>query len=117
MRSWRAGSITLGFALLTFGITMLISNFTGSYTILDIAKWWPVLLIILGCEVLASLFLSVEKPLKVKFDGGSIFLIAVIVAFSMAVSTIGFVIDIQYGNYENFKNEIMEERAAFLRIR
>lgn len=114
MRSWRAGSITLGVALLAFGITMLVSNFSGTFTILDIAKWWPVLLIILGCEVLASLFLSGEKPLKVKLDGGSIFLIAVIVAFSMAASTVGFVINLEYGSFENFKNEIVSERATIL---
>jgi len=112
MRCWRAGSITLGLALLTFGITMLISNFFGAYTILDIVRWWPVLLIVLGCEVLASLFLSDEKPLKVKFDGGSIFLIAVILAFSMAVSTVGFMIDVKYGSFENFKNEIQNKNVA-----
>ena len=87
---------------------MLISNFFGVYTILDIVRWWPVLLIVLGCEVLASLFLSSDKPLKVKFDGGSIFLIAVIIAFSMAVSTVSFMIDVKYGSFENFKNELKD---------
>ena len=116
MRCWRAGSITLGLALLAFGITMLISNFSGAFTLLDIVQWWPVLLIVLGCEVLASLYLSGEKPLKVKFDGGSIFLIALIVAFSMAVSTVGFMIDVKYGSFENFKNEIRNKEVAIFQI-
>ncbi|HHV98392.1 MAG TPA: hypothetical protein GXX36_02260 [Clostridiaceae bacterium] len=112
MRCWRAGSITLGLALLAFGITMLVSNFTGVFTLLDIVRWWPVLLIVLGCEVLASLFLSADKPLKVKFDVGSVFLIAIIVAFSMAVSTVGFMIDAKYGSFENFKNEMKNKEVA-----
>jgi len=116
MRCWRAGSITLGLALLAFGIAMLICNFFGVYTILDIVMWWPVLLIVLGCEVLASLFLSGDKPLKVKFDGGSIFLIAVIIAFSMAASAVGFMIDAKYGSFENFKNEIKNKEVTIVQI-
>lgn len=110
MRCWRAGAITLGLAFLGFGIAMLIGNFTGFYTILDVVHWWPVLLIVLGCEVLASVFLPGEKQFKVKYDGGSIFLIALIVAFCMAVSAVDFMIDVKYGSFENFKNEIRSEQ-------
>lgn len=91
MRNWRVGSITLGFTLLVFGISMLMSRITGFYTLLDVVLWWPVVLILLGIEILASLFLSKEKPSRVNFDGGSIFLITLLVVFALGVSVISHI--------------------------
>ena len=92
MRNWRAGSITLGVMLVAFGVSMLAGKIWTSFTILDVVIWWPVVFILLGCEILASLFLSSDKPLKVKFDGGSIFLIGIVLVFAMGLSVVSYAV-------------------------
>lgn len=91
MRRWRAGSITLGLILISLGTGMLLSKLLGTFSIADVAAWWPVLLIVLGVEILSALFLSDEKPLRVVYDGGSIFLIALILVFSMCIMAVDYV--------------------------
>ena len=97
MRSWLAGSITLGTALIALGISTLASKITDAFTLLDIVFWWPVLIIILGFEVLAAVFLSRKNPLNVRYSGGSIFLIALIICFSMFISALGLAADLVAG--------------------
>lgn len=115
MRSWRAGSITLGVALVSLGVSMLISKISGLFTLLDVARWWPILLIILGCEILASLFISGEKPLKVKFDRGSIFLTALILLFTMSLSTVSFAVGLVPGGFDTLKSAVLNEQAVIYR--
>jgi uncharacterized membrane protein YcaP (DUF421 family) len=91
MRRWRVGSITLGLALIALGIGMLLSRILGTFSLADVAAWWPVLLIVLGAEVLLALFLSDEKLPKVVYDGGSIFLIALVLVFSMCIGAVDYV--------------------------
>ncbi len=112
MRSWRAGSLTLGIILVVFGITLIISKMFGAFTIFEVALWWPVLLILLGCEVLAALRFSDEKPLKVKYDGGSIFLMSLILIFTMGISSVTFAVHLVPGGANTIRNAIFHENAV-----
>ena len=115
MRSWLAGSITLGTALVAFGLSMLVSKVTGAFSITDVVVWWPVLLILLGCEVLAAVFFSDDKPMKIRFSGGSIFLITVLICFSLLVSAAEFTADVIRG-YDGFPHVRVTEESNGLKI-
>jgi hypothetical protein len=79
MRQWRVGTISMGILLIVVGSICLLSNFTGSYIMIKtLLNWWPVVLILLGIEVLIySLFLKEDSP-RIRFDGFSIFIIMLI---------------------------------------
>jgi hypothetical protein len=104
MRSWRTGSITLGISLVAFGVGMLISKFTAAFTLIDAIEWWPVLLILLGCEVLAAFFLADDKSQRIRFDGGSIFIIALMLVFCMAISSVYFLASLVPGGMDALKS-------------
>lgn len=85
MRKWRVGTVSMGIILIATGLLLLISELNGINGARIILRWWPVILIILGIEVLAYLGLSKssgEEQPKLKFDGLSIFLTIFIVLFS-----------------------------------
>ena len=79
MRQWRVGSITLGLVLIAIGVGVLISNIYGADWVSEILKWWPLVLIALGIEVLTSFFVSKEQPPTVRYSGFSIFLIIILI--------------------------------------
>lgn len=76
----RAGSLTLGICLTGYGILFLLHMITGlSYHF--IFQVWPVLFILLGCEVLAgSLF---HRGEQIRFDLFSCFMIFLAACFAM----------------------------------
>lgn len=78
MRQWRVGSISLGLILILIGITFILGNIYDYSIVGNIIKWWPVILIIFGVEILASGYSSEKNLEKVKFDGVSVFLTLII---------------------------------------
>ena len=54
MAAKRVGSVTLGLTLVTFGVMFLISAFIKSFNYLDVIKFWPVIFISLGIEMLVG---------------------------------------------------------------
>lgn len=85
MRKWRVGTISMGILLIATGILLLLSELKGISGAMLILRWWPVILIILGLEILAFIFLSKDDQPKIKFDGLSIFLTIMIVLISTGV--------------------------------
>jgi hypothetical protein len=112
MRSWRAGTLTLGIILVVSGVTLVISKVSGAFTIFEVALWWPVVLILLGCEILVALRFSDEKPSKVKYDGGSIFLMTLILIFTIGISAVTFAAHLVPGGTDTIKNAVFNETAA-----
>lgn len=56
MAAKRVGSVTLGLTLVTFGVLFLLSAFIRSLNYLEIIKFWPVIFISLGIEMLVHAF-------------------------------------------------------------
>ena len=52
MAAKRVGSVTLGLTLVVFGVLFLLSAFIRSLNYLEIIKFWPVIFISLGIEML-----------------------------------------------------------------
>ena len=85
MRKWRVGTVSMGIMLVAVGLLLLVSELIGLSGAMLILRWWPVILIILGIEILAFIFLSKEDQPKIKFDGLSIFLTIFIILVSTGV--------------------------------
>ncbi len=78
----------MGITLITLGIVMLISQIYGISVIEHIIKWWPVVLIIIGIEILVYIFLSKQEEPKVKFDIFSIIIISMLMIASIGAYTL-----------------------------
>ena len=61
MRQRRIGTITLGISLVVFGILFLIHIFGGVLNYMLIFHLWPLILIVLGGEILYYSFFAPEK--------------------------------------------------------
>ncbi|NEU31761.1 hypothetical protein GN156_13400 [bacterium LRH843] len=78
MRTWRVGTISMGAALLFLGIFLLLSQILHWDSAYILASWWPVLLIIIGGEILIYLLLSRQEKPYLKYDFLSIILVGII---------------------------------------
>ncbi|MCM3760684.1 hypothetical protein M3212_07770 [Alkalihalobacillus oceani] len=91
MRVWRVGTISMGASLLLLGVILLIAQFSEVSVAQIMLAWWPVILIILGLEMLVYLFLSKQEKPLLHYDFLSIFFVAIIgtagIAFALASST------------------------------
>ncbi|MBM6618847.1 DUF4097 family beta strand repeat-containing protein [Bacillus suaedaesalsae] len=83
MRQWKIGTITAGVLLISLGVLWLGNNIWEFPIHTIIANAWPVLLIVLGIEVLIHQFFKKEESLK--FDGFSIFLVIMLGLISMVI--------------------------------
>ncbi|GHI00611.1 hypothetical protein [Neobacillus kokaensis] len=92
MRTWRVGTFSMGILLLMLGLLLFFSRFIGMDLIQVMTAWWPVILIVLGIEILLYLFLARREIPVLKYDFLSIFFVAIIgtlgIAFAM-LSSIG----------------------------
>lgn len=78
MRIWRVGTVSMGSSLVLLGVFLFLSKFLGFNLIQVMTGWWPVLLIVLGIEILLYLFLSRQEKPVLKYDFLSIFFVGVI---------------------------------------
>lgn len=93
MNKWRVGNLSSGILLIITGFVLLTSLIFRNIAITQyIFKLWPIVLIILGVEILAYIRFSKEEG-KVKYDFLSVVMIMVIGVFSIGAYTIS-VIDI-----------------------
>lgn len=109
-RQWRVGTLSMGLLLVALGIIMLVSQILNTSVIEHIFKWWPVVLILIGIEILIYVFLSKQEEPKVKFDVFSIIIISIIMITSVGFYAVtGLIssgnaivsIDSMFDNYRN----------------
>ena len=91
MRTWRVGTISMGISLLFLGVFLLLSQFAGFNMSQILISWWPIILIVLGVEILAYLYVSRKEKPFLKYDLLSIFFIGIIgsagILFALLSST------------------------------
>lgn len=84
----RVGTFTLGILLIFFGILFLIhtAGFALSYT--AIFRFWPVILVFLGCEILLAQLLYGKKDQTVRlvYDKTAVFLLILLTFFAMGMA-------------------------------
>jgi len=99
MRQWRVGTISMGFLLIALGV-LLLGNTLWDIAISDIIVYgWPVILILLGVEVL--LFSFFKKETHLKFDFFSVFILILAVIFTFVIYTVQ-----ETGIYSSIRNVI-----------
>lgn len=79
MRQWRVGTFSMGLLLLCTGIGLLYAQFQPAAVVSGTTKWWPVIFIVLGVEVLLQSYLKKDEESRIKYDIFSIFIIFIIV--------------------------------------
>jgi len=99
MRTWRVGTFSMGLSIIALGCFLLFSVIKGTEVLDSLTAWWPVLLIILGVEILLYLLFSKKEQSFIKYDIFSIFFIGVLgsvgIAFYCLLST-GLLEEVRY---------------------
>lgn len=80
----RVGTLSLGILLIVTGLVYLLGNLYNLEVSLQILKWWPITLIMIGSEILIYNQAALKENSKVVFDGKSLFLILLILLFSFS---------------------------------
>lgn len=88
------GTFTLGFTLILFGILFALQTFMNILGYTFILKLWPIILILLGLEVLVSYLYN--KTGTFRYDKGAIFLIFVLSGFAMCMAIADFLVTYSY---------------------
>lgn len=77
-RTWRIGTVSMGLSLIMLGVLLFMNQALGMNVIEPILIWWPLILIVLGLEIVAYLFVSKQSNLPLKYDFMSIIFIAIL---------------------------------------
>jgi len=98
MRKWRVGSVSMGLSLVLLGILLFLSQLKGMQMMEPLLVWWPIILIVLGIEIVVYLFMSKQENPIVKYDFLSILFVGIIgtigIGFTL-LSSIGLVDEVQ----------------------
>ena len=86
MKVKRVGTVTFGLSLISIGALFIVNIFVSSFSVWEALKFWPVILVMLGIEILVSLALGNRKNTQFKFDWVSMLLTVFMVLFSMAMA-------------------------------
>jgi hypothetical protein len=98
-KRWQVGTLSMGVSLISLGLTLFIYSWQG-VTIFDtLIKLWPIIFVLLGCEILLYLFLSRSEKPVLHYDVFSIFFVSFLCAccllFSFLTST-GLMEELRY---------------------
>ena len=85
MRRWRVGTLSLGILLIALGVVLLVAQFKRQFILQVLLTWWPVVLVLLGGEILFYVFTAKEPEPKIKYDLFSIFFVAVMLFCSIGM--------------------------------
>ncbi|QDP39334.1 hypothetical protein [Radiobacillus deserti] len=78
MRQWRVGTTSMGVALIGLGIVLFLTTLNDwNMSVISLA-WLPIIMVILGLEIIAYLVLSKKEQPIVKYDILSILFISVL---------------------------------------
>ncbi|WP_049041592.1 LiaF transmembrane domain-containing protein [Clostridium sporogenes] len=97
LKGRRVGTLTAGIILVVFGVMFLLRLVTDNINIFLIASLWPIILVLLGIEIIIAYIINKEE--KMKYDFGAIILVIILVFFAMGMGTAEFVIN----HWEQFK--------------
>lgn len=76
-RQWRVGTLSMGISLLLLGLLILISQWKGIEVFDYALKWWPIVFVLLGVEIVGyTLFF--RKGEYVKYDVFSMFIVGLL---------------------------------------
>lgn len=86
VNQWKVGTLSMGLLLIILGILLLGNTFWDISVTQIIIYGWPIILIILGVEVITYSFFKKEKPIK--FDLFSIIILILALMFTFTIYTV-----------------------------
>lgn len=86
MRQWRVGTVSMGLLLVGGGLGLLAGQY-NSQAITVAMRWWPLLLVVLGIEVLVYTYFKKSEDGRVRYDIFSIFIILFLVLSGVGLKT------------------------------
>lgn len=92
----RIGSVTFGITLLCYGILFLIHIFVPMLKYQFIFRCWPVIFILLGCEILVENHKAKAQDGKIVYDFAAVAMLGIMLLFAMIMAVIDF--EITYGS-------------------
>lgn len=113
MRKWKVGTISMGILLIVVGIILIVSQIKGINGAAMIMKWWPLVLITLGFEILLSVYYFKDKEAAFVIDGFSIFIILLLVLVSCGIFAAESFIKSEVGSAFIEQSGIYRETAVF----
>ena len=90
LKGRRVGTLTAGVTMVLFGVLLLLRYVIPGLDYRFVFCLWPVVLILLGAEIILSYLLNRED--KLKYDGGAVFLILLLTFFCMIMAGAEFII-------------------------
>lgn len=97
MKTRRVGAVTCGIILIVTGVLCLIHVFYPSFRYEYILKGWPLILILLGGEMLAANLAGTEE-VKIKYDTAAVMLVFILIIFAVCMCALEYV-TFHYGWY------------------
>lgn len=85
MKKWRIGSTAMGLFLIFLGVDLVVARVDPSLGAALLRNSWPVLLVVLGLEVLLSNYFLNKADVKYTYDFLSLVFVGAIALFSMGV--------------------------------
>ena len=86
MKNKRVGTISMAIVLIGFGILIFIAQINAISAVELAIKFWPMILILLGGEVLWYSFKSKdEENVKIRYDVFSVFIVMVILSVNIGI--------------------------------
>jgi hypothetical protein len=95
----RVGTLTMGLMLILMGSAFLAHLFLPELDYRRLVDFWPVVLILLGIETLASY--TINKEEKLRYDGWAIVIMIVLIGFSVCMGGVQFLME-QYPGHIQF---------------
>lgn len=84
MQSRRVGTLTLGILLITTGVLFFLVTFFNLPIEKEILKFWPLVLVSLGIEILVLNHMALKEKIHIKYDFISFILMSIVIFFSFS---------------------------------
>lgn len=78
VRRYRVGSLSMGIALIVAGLAVILQTWLDVQTADILWLWWPVIFILLGCEILAYVFFVRNRHVRLQYDVFSILIVGML---------------------------------------
>lgn len=86
----RVGTFTTGIVLILAGIIFLLHIIYPGINYLAIASFWPIVLVLVGIEIIVAYVINKEETIK--YDFGAIVILIMLFIFSMSMGCAQYVI-------------------------
>ena len=90
LKGRRVGTLTSGIMLVMFGIMFLLRLVITNIDISLIASLWPLILVLLGIEIIVAYIINNEE--KMKYDFSAIILVIILAFFALGMGGAEFII-------------------------